>query len=176
MDKGQLKEIIGKFREIEQICGSVSSLEYELECLIEAHRLLLTEYVPFKVGDRVELSQTPEIPSDSGWACSKHFLVEGAAGEVKSSEVTSTGNIWYNVEFDDESWVDRNGVVLPVSTKHTYHFKKELLRLHTEAPRRLYRVVNDKKVDLQFATREAAEQVMATIPAVLNARIEEMDV
>ena len=108
--------------------------DHALKCLIAAREALLTRYAPFKVGDRVELAVTPKIDAETAywWQGSKHFLIKGAAGTVRSSDVRSDGRLTFDVEFDDESWIDRDGVRRPVDAKHTYCFgESSLARLKT---------------------------------------------
>lgn len=107
-------------------------VDYTLKCLLAAREALLTKYAPFKVGDRVVLAVTPKIDEKTayGWLSSKHFLVKGSAGTVRSSDVRQDGRLMFEVEFDDESWIDRDGVRRPIDTKHTYGFGESSLALH----------------------------------------------
>ena len=106
--------------------------DHTLKCLLAAREALLMRYAPFKVGDRVELAVTPKIDADTayGWQGSKHFLVKGAAGTVRASDVRSDGRLAFDVEFDDESWIDRDGTRRPVDAKHTYCFGESSLARH----------------------------------------------
>lgn len=86
----------------------------------------------FKVGDRVELAETPEINEREsfGWLCSKHFLVEGAKATVADVGYYD-GQFGYSVIFDDESWKEeRTGIIHPTETKHkhTYYLREYQLR------------------------------------------------
>lgn len=108
--------------------------DYTLKCLLAARMALLTRYAPFKVGDRVALAVTPVIDEKTawGWMSSKHFLIEGALGVVRASDVRSDGQLFFDVEFDDETWIDREGVRRPVERKHTYCFgERSLVRVET---------------------------------------------
>jgi len=104
-------------------------LDYYLKCLIKAYDLLLTKYAPFKVGDRVALTKAPDFKKAPGWKRGRHFLIPGAQGVVESSECDSKGSLRFHVVFDDESWKDIDGVVHPVSQKHTYCFFEHELTL-----------------------------------------------
>ena len=106
-------------------------LEYTVKCLVAAHKTLLTRYAPFKVGDRIALAVTPVINKTTayGWLGSKHFLKVGAVGVVKSSEVRSNGELAFYIEFDDETWIDRDGVARPMDEKSTYCFGEKDLAL-----------------------------------------------
>ena len=93
---------------------------------------LLAEQLPFKDGDRVRLVVAPECTG--GWAPSKHFLVVGAVGTIKSVSIDYLMRDWsVNVEFDDESWIPssdyvtsghKKGVAVPVApeNRHVYGF------------------------------------------------------
>jgi hypothetical protein len=119
---------------MQEALGLLSSgpFDYTLKCLLAARETLLTKYAPFKVGDRVELVATPTINEDTafGWMSAKHFLVRGAVGTVRESDVRSNGTLAFHVEFDDESWVDRDGVRRPVESKHVYCFGEKSLARH----------------------------------------------
>jgi hypothetical protein len=107
---------------------SAGPLEYYLRKLIECQELLVTKYAPFKVGDRVILTKTPDINSkDSwGWMGSKHFLVKGAHGTVRSVDVDGRG-FSASVEFDDESWIAPDGCINPIKDKHVFGFHEDYL-------------------------------------------------
>lgn len=110
--------------------------DYTLKCLLAAREALLTRYAPFTVGDRVELAVTPKIDAETafGWLHSKHFLIKGAVGVVRSSDVRDDGSLAFHVEFDDESWIDRDGNQRPVATKHVYCFGEESLTAQAKTP------------------------------------------
>lgn len=71
---------------------------------------------PFKPGDRVCLTETPEITKEKswGWLGSKHFLVTGALGTVHSVDFYDD-HFCADIYWDDESWIDFQGV------KHMEH-------------------------------------------------------
>lgn len=106
--------------------------DHTMKCLLAAREALLTRYAPFKVGDRVELAVTPKIDADTayGWLGSKHFLVKGAVGTVRASDVRSDGRLSFEVEFDDESWIARDGTRRPVNAKDVYCFGERSLARH----------------------------------------------
>jgi hypothetical protein len=83
----------------------------------------------FKVGDRVEIANTPVITDKIayGWQGGKHFLVKGAKGIIGTIDYYND-HFGYGVLFDDESWKDAKGVIHPVSERSHYHFKEENLR------------------------------------------------
>lgn len=100
---------------LEEICGAV---EY-----------LMDRYSPIKAGDRVELIETPEISETVswGWLSAKHFLVAGARGAVDHVECGSDGIRVY-VVWDDESWIDRDGMRRPVSRPSLYCHREVSLK------------------------------------------------
>lgn len=104
-------------------------LDYYLIELAAAYDLLMTAYAPFKVGERVALTHTPEISEKVawGWLGAKHFLKIGAQGTVKTSGC-GTGGFTFGIEFDDDTWMDRNGDKHPADTKGVYNFSARSLR------------------------------------------------
>lgn len=65
---------------------------------------------PFKVGDLVRLTKTPEISKEKswGWLGSKHFFIEGAIAKVVERQFYD-GLFVYGLMFEDETWIDMNG-------------------------------------------------------------------
>ena len=78
---------------------------------------LFNKYAPFQVGDRVMIKK--KIKADGNWSHSKHFLIPGAKGEVKSVDYYD-GAFCADVMFDDETWIDSMGMERPVSRKHVF--------------------------------------------------------
>ncbi len=101
--------------------------EWNLQCMAAATALLLEKYAPFIKGNRVRLTLTPEIVKDSGWYFCRHFLVQGAQGTVSSVEINPSGVLTYNVIFDHETWIDKDGKEQPPINKHTFGFKEHWL-------------------------------------------------
>ena len=108
--------------------------DYYLRKLTECHDLLIDKYAPFRVGDRVFLTEAPRITPDKspGWLGCEHFLVRGAAGTVREVDVDGRG-FSAAVEFDDESWIcdfgADKGKVMPIEpeARHTFHFPERML-------------------------------------------------
>lgn len=82
----------------------------------------------FKEGDRVTLKE--DWTGDaSGWQHCKHFLKEGEPATVQSVDYHK-GKYRYEIEFDNETWIDDKGVKKPTSHKHLFTFyQKQLKRL-----------------------------------------------
>lgn len=113
------------------------SFDYYLDKMLGCYELLLDRFSPFKVGDRVILAKTPNITPEKswGWMGSKHFLIKGAAGTVRSVSVDRDG-FSFQVEFDDESFIHPfTKQVTPVTEKHTYHFGEDWLVKATQGKR-----------------------------------------
>lgn len=111
-----------------------SQANWNIQCLVKAHELAI-ELAPFHVGDTVYLTEAPDC--DNGWAGSKHFLVKGARGTVKSVEITPDGLV-YGVMFDCESYFDVYKVEHTIldKDKHLYCFKEKWLsKTDVTAPR-----------------------------------------
>src|SRR6267142_5517691 len=96
----------------------------------------------FKVGDRIELAETPVITDKIayGWLDSKHFIIEGAKGTVQEISYYK-GQFGYSVVLDNESWKDLKDVLHLRSDKrctipdcdfthhaHTFYFREHQLR------------------------------------------------
>lgn len=109
-------------------CDCRHGQEKDIKRAFRQFKTFILNESQFKVGDRVELAITPIITEETahGWLGSKHFLVEGARGTIH--EVEYRDGFGYSVEFDEESWKDRDGVVHPTTNKHVYHFSEEKLR------------------------------------------------
>lgn len=112
-----------------------SNRETGISCLADLYAsfagslALFAEQLPFKRGDRVRLVKAPTC--EGGWTVSKHFLVVGAIGTVKTVKVDYLMRDWsVAVSFDSESWIasdhypslHQKGEVVPVppERRHTY--------------------------------------------------------
>ena len=74
-------------------------LEYYLTEMAGAHEYLMERFCPFKVGDKVMLTKTPD--TDNGWRGFKDILVRGAIGTVMTTECGKSG-FSFSITFDDE--------------------------------------------------------------------------
>jgi hypothetical protein len=82
----------------------------------------------FKEGDRVTLKEDWDGEA-SGWAHCKHFLKEGEAATVSSVDYDK-GKYVYDIEFDNESWIDDKGTTRATTQKHTFHFQQKMLKAY----------------------------------------------
>lgn len=84
--------------------------QYKMERIVTSFGEMFDRFCPFRVGDRVELSHTPEITNSKrwGWLGSKHFLVEGSPGVITSRDFRG-GEFIFEVMFDLESWIPSSG-------------------------------------------------------------------
>jgi hypothetical protein len=105
-------------------------LSYYIEKALAYREALFTRFAPFQVGDQVRLikSWLPPEGRASGWAGSKHFLVQGAKGTVCGMDY-SNGQFYADVRIDHQSWIDDKGVVYPIPPErwHTYGFAETWL-------------------------------------------------
>ena len=85
----------------------------------------LIKFLPFHKGDRIALSKNH--PCQGNWEYSKHFLVKGAEGVIRSIGFYDDRGFYADVVFDKESWIDDKGKVQPVSRKHAYCMEFEYL-------------------------------------------------
>lgn len=115
-----IEQAVGKFSQ-----GPLSYYIEKMNCYTDA---LFNRFAPFKVGDKVRLTTTPEITETKswGWMGAEHFLVKGAQGMVKDVDYH---NNWFfaNVEFDDETWKDKDGVCRLVDEKSIFVFAETFL-------------------------------------------------
>lgn len=122
-----LRERLNLLRQAGQFLTSGDFL-YTIERFAAAYDLLISRYAPFKVGDRVRLTRTPNITENTapGWLGSKHFLVAGALCTVKQVEVVPPADLRFAVAFDTESWIDRHGMEQQVEPerRHVYSFRE----------------------------------------------------
>ena len=124
-------DIIEGIKLIEQGLSKFQSgpIDYYLKKLFKAREVLLTRFAPFKVGDRVTLSGPLVIEPNSGWNHCRHFLVPGEPATVRDSDCDLDGNFRFYIEFDNETWIDPEGKVQPVSSKHVFCFFEKQLTL-----------------------------------------------
>jgi hypothetical protein len=96
----------------------------EIETLPDVIRGLL----PAKEGDRVIMIKP--VKCEDGWRGNEHFLCVGSKATIESLGI-SDGKIYANLVFDNETWIDQNGKIHPVSSKHIWGFGFEYFaKLH----------------------------------------------
>ena len=131
-----MKDHIDKLREgVEKVKDGFSMMNsgpmsFTLDCLLAAYHTLVNEYAAFKVGQRVELRAVPKaaLVRDSGWWHCRHVLAPGNEGTIRHVLCDSDGRLRYDVLFDRETWIDRDGKEQPVISKHVFcFFEKELI-------------------------------------------------
>lgn len=84
----------------------------------------------FQEGDRVTLKE--DWNNDVGWQHCKHFLKNGSPATIKSIDYHK-GKYRYEIEFDNETWIDDKGEQRVPRNKHLFTFgQKELKRLTNE--------------------------------------------
>jgi len=100
---------------------------FHLDKLAGAYCYLLARYSPYQIGQRVALTETPQIDEDHnpGWIGLKHFLVAGAKGRVVEIDCDHAGFI-FNIVFDVETYL-WEGAARPVALKHKYSFRERWL-------------------------------------------------
>lgn len=102
MNEQSVKNIRNLFEALKSTLGvNVNEHLYTLEQIN-----YIWDLSPFKVGDRVVLTKTPEISETVswGWLSAKHFLVQGATGGVVERSFRN-GKFCFGIHFDDESWI-----------------------------------------------------------------------
>ena len=81
----------------------------------------------FRKGERVELKEDVDLSDCSGWVSSKHFLIKGSVATVRDVDYYQ-GKYRYDIEFDDETWIDHHGVKRVPDKKHTFCFYQKSLK------------------------------------------------
>jgi hypothetical protein len=101
--------------------------QYKLKNVLTSYCDLFERFCPYKIGDEIELIVTPEISEivAPGWLPSKHFLITGAIGQIKSVEYRNNKFVVW-VTFESESWIDSfTGEVHPNPHNYLYHFNED---------------------------------------------------
>jgi hypothetical protein len=114
--------------EASKLLGSCE-IDYTLKCLCHAYELLTQTYCKYPPNSKVKLTKAPLINSSnaSGWVGCQHFLIKGAKAVVKSVDVRSDGIINYSLVFDDESFIDAKGDIIPIKDHHTFSFGEDFI-------------------------------------------------
>lgn len=132
MEIERLKEAMGHLRAAQDIFNG-GPLDYYLRKLTGAYEYLLT-LSPFKVGDRVQLADTPTItPKKSwGWMPYKHYLVKGSIARVATIEADEQG-FSYELQFENASHIDHRGVESidpePIEKRGTFYFRSKWIEV-----------------------------------------------
>lgn len=111
-----------KFREAESALSHGPSDYYE-EKITDYVNALFDRFAPFKVGNRIAISNAPQIKKGSGWDGSQHFLIKGEQGIIQSVDYYDNKFV-ADIVFDNESWIDSKGLKQPVSIKHTFRLNE----------------------------------------------------
>lgn len=110
---------------IDAACGG--SFKWGVEQVVSSYLSLFDRFCPFGVGDRVELTKNVPIEEGSGWYSCRHFLIRGARGTVRSRGYSGDKFV-FDVEFDNETWIDKDGIEQPILKKHVFSFNESYLR------------------------------------------------
>ena len=83
-----------------------SDFNYYIEELIKNYNGFIDRFCPLGIGDRVELTYTPNITKENawGWLGYKHFLVKGSPGTVVSRSARE-GKFSFGIEFDLDCYI-----------------------------------------------------------------------
>jgi len=74
-----------------------------LKDLIEKYESMFNKYCPFKVGEKVVLTETPEITDTVrwGWRGYKHLLIKGAIATIKSCDYSVEKGFGFYISFKE---------------------------------------------------------------------------
>ncbi len=97
---------------------------FKLNEVLQSYASLFNRFCPYKVGDRVQLKETLDIPEDSGWYSRRHFLIKGAIATVR--EIGYRNDLFsFGLVFDDESYIHyQSKEVIPISDKGVYYLSE----------------------------------------------------
>ena len=129
MDDKKLKEVIKAFSDVDDAFKQFNSVmstgpsSYYLEKLMGYYEGCM-KAAKFQVGDRVELK---EDYAGHGWEGQRHFLIKGAKATIHDVDYHE-GKYFYDIMFDDESWIGYDKKINPVKDKHTFCFRQKALK------------------------------------------------
>lgn len=124
----QVARLRAYLTQLRQLSADSADLIYAMEKFAASHELLLSRYAKFHKEDRVALRITPQIDERTapGWMGSKHFLKAGVQGAVRDVDVHD-GKFYYQIVFDNESYIDLYGQEHPCTRRHQYCLSEEML-------------------------------------------------
>ena len=128
-----LKELTGLFDAAAKKARDLAG--FKVEQIVESYQFMFDRFCPLKVGQRVMLTTAPDFERAPGWRHCKHFLVPGAEGVVKNRGY-SNNHFVFDIEFDDQSYIDRNDEEIPLGEKCTFRFREADLAFLDTAARR----------------------------------------
>jgi len=103
-DLKNIKKYIQNIEDAFQELFSASIGYSKLKSAIEELEKILNNS-KFKENDRVKLIKDLDIPKESGWYHSKHFLTKNSPGKIEEIEIHN-GKYYYGVVFDNDSYID----------------------------------------------------------------------
>ena len=128
-----IKQLVAHVKEfklkIDTCCGG--SFAWGVEQILDSYLSLFDRFCPYYIGDRVQLKRDCDIPNSAhGWYHCRHFLVKGAKATVRERGYVD-GKFTFYIEFDDESWIDSDGIMYKKDdkNKHVFHFGEDALQV-----------------------------------------------
>lgn len=128
MEIEKLKKAFADIKDGISILGG-GPVNFYLDHLVECREEFFSRCTPFRVGDTVELTTTPN--TDNGWRESAHFLVQGAKGEVCEIDF-SDGKFSIGIKIFNQTWIDLKGNEQPLKEGYIYSLPETHLRLLRE--------------------------------------------
>jgi len=119
-----LLEVEAKVKDLQSLL--CRDFGYKLETVLTTHAQLFHRFCPYKIGDRVQLTRSFKKQHGHGWNASAHFLIEGAIATVVNCDFRD-GLFLFGLSFDNESWIDAQGVAQPKSN-HTFSFSENSIK------------------------------------------------
>ena len=125
-EKHPITQVIEALDTISTACGGAQNLKYYLEKALQ-HEKDLFKYAKFKVDDRVKLRKTMKFDNDHGWKHCEHFMKRGVRATIAAIDYDT--EFTYDIIFDKETWMDHEGNVEDVGSRHTFHFSETSLKV-----------------------------------------------
>jgi hypothetical protein len=94
---------------------------YKTTSILNGYQQLFERFCPYQIGDKVLLTKAPDFEKAPGWIGSKHFLIPGAIGYIKTRDFRNNSFI-FGIEFEDDSFIDHNGKIHKIKRAERYLF------------------------------------------------------
>ena len=132
MDKKKIEDITKGLEGVRDAMDNLNGIlsggpaSYYYERIIDYYKGCM-KAAKFRKGERVELKEDVDLSDCSGWVSSKHFLIKGSVATVRDVDYYQ-GKYRYDIEFDDETWIDHEGNKQIPSKKHWFCFYQKSLK------------------------------------------------
>jgi hypothetical protein len=116
-----LNNIKAKVTELDRLLNA-GEIGFKLNEVLSSYASMFDRFCPYKVGDRVQLKESLDIPKGHGWYHCRHFLIKGAIATVKECGYRD-GLFSFGLIFDDESDIHyQTGEIIPTGESERHLF------------------------------------------------------